>query len=156
MTASKGSEKSIQSKIVAYLKTKVSSWYVKNVANIHSRAGLPDLFFARNGFFYAFEVKTEKGKVSQRQQAELSAMQRAGLLTAVVRNVDDVKAILNSERRIITYRAADSETTAIFFDNVAPPASTTGAHELEEIRQRLSLLASLLECQATITFYKRK
>ena len=84
------SEKSIQNKIIKHLKSLPRCWYVKNVATIHSRKGLPDLFVVKDGLFYAFEVKTAVGKPTERQEAELQSMQRAGALTAV--DADEVAA----------------------------------------------------------------
>jgi len=61
-----------------------------------TRAGFPDLAFLWHGKFYAFEVKTQKGRQSPAQKDWQGAITNAGGFYAVVRSVDDAKLQLNA------------------------------------------------------------
>ena len=60
-----------------------------------AKAGVPDLVCCYRGQFVAMEVKTPTGRVSRLQVYNLEKILRAGGYGAVVRSVDDARALLD-------------------------------------------------------------
>ncbi len=56
--------------------------------------GVSDLIACKNGIFYAFEVKNEKGKLTDHQKVFLERVKSVGGVAEVVRSVDDVIKLL--------------------------------------------------------------
>lgn len=56
--------------------------------------GFPDLVVVTGGRVLFLEIKTERGVLSQAQRAVGAALQAQGLPWAVVRSVDDARAVL--------------------------------------------------------------
>lgn len=52
--------------------------------------GISDLIACKNGKFYAFEVKNEKGKLTEHQKLFLEQVKSVGGIAGVVRSVEDV------------------------------------------------------------------
>lgn len=50
----------------------------------------PDIFLIKNGFVWGIEVKTERGKLSEHQEAFCVAFTEAGATYLVARSIDDV------------------------------------------------------------------
>lgn len=88
-------EKSITSKILKYLKAQPSCFAWKTHGGMYSTAGIPDIIACINGRFYAFEVKTAAGQATELQEATINKILNAGGIAAVVRSVDEVRAILD-------------------------------------------------------------
>lgn len=87
------SESKVQASIVRYLKSLGSDcWYVKTITS--NARGVPDLIVCYNGFFFAFEVKSETGRASVLQEYNLEKIQNAGGRCCIVRSVNDVKEML--------------------------------------------------------------
>jgi len=61
-------------------------------------AGIPDILFWRNGVGYAFEVKRpdESWGVTELQRITMDAMQKQGVVVAVVHSVEETLAIIGS------------------------------------------------------------
>jgi hypothetical protein len=91
-------ESEIITAIKAYLKTVPDCFYWKEHGGVYSQSGIPDLIVCLKGRFIAFEVKTEKGKVSALQEITLRRIRKAGGIAEVVRSVEDVKAVLAKTR----------------------------------------------------------
>lgn len=89
-------EKDIVNKIMQYLKTVPKCFVWKEHGGMYGTAGIPDIIACINGEFYAFEVKTEKGKVTALQQATLRKIRNCGGQAFVVRSVEDIKRILKN------------------------------------------------------------
>jgi Holliday junction resolvase len=53
--------------------------------------GISDLIACKNGRFYAFEVKNEKGKLTKHQELFLEQVKVVGGVAGVVRSIEDVK-----------------------------------------------------------------
>ena len=85
-------ESAIQKKILDYLKTVPNCWTVKTVHT--NKLGCPDILACIEGRFYGLEVKQDKGIASAIQLRQLKNISDAGGISAIVRSVDDVKAIL--------------------------------------------------------------
>ena len=85
-------EKTLQTKIIAYLKSLPACWPVKVM--VCNRNGCPDLLVCHHGRFVAMEVKTPSGRPTPLQEAQMDAICDAGGVAAVVRSVDDVIAVL--------------------------------------------------------------
>lgn len=85
-------EKQIQAAILTYLKTLPECWAVKTIQT--NKLGTPDILACINGKFIGLEVKTTKGKATEIQLYQMAEIVRCGGISAVVRSVDDVKAIL--------------------------------------------------------------
>jgi VRR-NUC domain len=58
------------------------------------RAGVPDLIACRGGRFYALELKTNNGKLSDAQEQVLAALREAGSEVAVAYGLDAALAQL--------------------------------------------------------------
>jgi hypothetical protein len=52
-------------------------------------AGLPDLFLIRDGRCYAVELKSETGRVSEKQLECLDRLRQAGAIVAVATGLDE-------------------------------------------------------------------
>jgi hypothetical protein len=59
-------------------------------------AGTPDVIVVRNGQCYALELKTEKGKLTDKQKAALAALEFAGATCGVAYGLDDALAWLEN------------------------------------------------------------
>lgn len=88
-------EKSITSKILKYLKSLPCCFAWKTHGGMYSTAGIPDIIACINGRFFAFEVKTAVGQATELQEATINKILTAGGIAAVVRSVDEVRAILD-------------------------------------------------------------
>ena len=53
--------------------------------------GSPDIIVIKNGFVWVIEVKTERGKLSEHQEAFRLALTEAGGTYLVARSIDDLK-----------------------------------------------------------------
>ena len=89
------SEKEIVSKILRYLKTVPKCFAWKEHGGIYGTAGIPDIIACIDGKFYAFEVKTPVGKTTKLQEATIRKILACGGTDAVVRSVDEVRAVIN-------------------------------------------------------------
>jgi hypothetical protein len=58
------------------------------------KAGLPDIFIWYDKHTYAPELKAENGRVSEAQEIAHAALRAAGVHIAVVRSLDDLKALI--------------------------------------------------------------
>jgi hypothetical protein len=89
-------EKEIVNRIKEYLKTLEGCFYWKEHGGQFGQAGIPDLIICYKGRFIAFEVKTEKGKLTVLQALTIRQIQKAGGTAAVVRSVDDARRVIES------------------------------------------------------------
>jgi len=91
-------EKTIQAKIMAYLKTlpETFAWKV-HTGGPYSCPGIPDILCVRTGRLYAFEVKRPGRKPTPLQEATLWKLREAGAVTAVVTGVEEVRSILDGD-----------------------------------------------------------
>ena len=87
-------ENEITNKIRDYLKTLPECFSWKEHGGLYGTTGIPDIIVCYRGRFVAFEVKGEKGKVTVLQMVTIRKIQAAGGIAAVVRSVDDVRAVL--------------------------------------------------------------
>lgn len=87
-------EKEITAEIRQYLQVKkIFHWKVWQ--GLGSVAGVPDIIGVLEGGKALFiEVKTEKGKVSDKQASFLENVQRLGAIAFVARNLNDVSSRL--------------------------------------------------------------
>lgn len=90
------SEKDITNSILRYLKTVPNCFYWKEHGGIYATAGIPDIIACISGRFFAFEVKTENGKITKLQEATIKKILAAGGTAVVVRSVDEARAALNA------------------------------------------------------------
>lgn len=83
-------EQTIQSEIIKHLES-IGCYVVKTVSV--TKSGVPDLIVLHPVKGYvAIEVKTEIGRVSELQQANIDRINGKGGIAFVARSVDDVKA----------------------------------------------------------------
>ena len=87
-------ERDIVAKIRNYLKTVPDCFFWKEHGGKYGTAGIPDIIACINGHFFGFEVKTENGKPTVLQEAMIRKILRAGGTAAVVRSVDEVRALV--------------------------------------------------------------
>lgn len=90
-------EKDIVNAIMRYLRTVPECFCWKEHGGMYGTAGIPDIIACVGGRFYGFEVKTEKGKPTALQEATIRKINAAGGTAAVVRSVDEVKAVLMAQ-----------------------------------------------------------
>ena len=87
-------ESDIVRAILKYLKNVPNCFAWKEHGGMYGTAGVPDIIACIGGRFYAFEVKTEKGKATALQEATIRKIQNAGGIAATVRSVDEVRVLL--------------------------------------------------------------
>ena len=90
-------EKDIVQSILRYLKTVPGCFTWKTHGGMYGTAGIPDIIACVEGRFFAFEVKMAIGKVTPLQAATIQKILAAGGMAAVVRSVDEVRAILRQD-----------------------------------------------------------
>ncbi|MEG2595729.1 MAG: VRR-NUC domain-containing protein [Ruthenibacterium sp.] len=88
-------EKDIVSSILKHLKTVPHCFAWKEHGGMYGTAGIPDIIACVNGTFFAFEVKTETGKVTALQNATIQKILTCGGHAYVVRSLDEVRAVLD-------------------------------------------------------------
>ena len=93
---SKLKEKDITNKIMKYLKTVPNCFCWKEHGGMYGTAGIPDIIACINGRFYAFEVKTESGKLTKLQEIMIQRIQKANRKAYKVTSIDEVKNILDN------------------------------------------------------------
>jgi len=86
-------EQQIQTKILKYLKS-IGAYSIKTV--VSNRRGIPDIIACIDGCFYAFEIKTNKGRILPLQEYELLKIKKAGGISSLVRSVEDVKKTIQN------------------------------------------------------------
>ena len=88
-------EKEIVAKILRYLKTVPRCFAWKEHGGMYGTAGIPDIIACIDGRFCAFEVKTPVSKATALQDATLRKILACGGTAAVVRSVDEVRAVIS-------------------------------------------------------------
>lgn len=76
-------------------------WHFKVHQGLGSTPGIPDILGIWNGRMLAIEVKTEKGRLTDKQQAKINEINRAGGLAFVARCIDDVIDALDAHDRFL-------------------------------------------------------
>lgn len=76
-------------------------WHFKVHQGLGSTPGIPDIIGIWNGQLLGIEVKTAKGKLSDKQQAKIDEINRAGGLAFVARCIDDVIDALDAHDRFL-------------------------------------------------------
>ena len=89
-------EKDITNKIMKYLKTVPNCFCWKEHGGMYGTAGIPDIIACINGRFYAFEVKTESGKLTKLQEIMIQRIQKANGQAYKVTSINAVKNILDN------------------------------------------------------------
>lgn len=87
-------ERDIVAKIRNYLKTVPHCFFWKEHGGKYGTAGIPDIIACIEGHFFGFEVKTDKGKPTVLQEATIRKILKSGGTAAVVRSVDEVRALI--------------------------------------------------------------
>lgn len=87
-------EKTITNKILKYLREQPCCFTFKEHGGAYGTAGIPDIICCYHGKFLAFEVKTEKGKLSKLQEITMDKIQNAGGTAVKVTSLEEVKDIL--------------------------------------------------------------
>ena len=87
-------EKDIINQIKEFLKTLEGCFFWKEHGGQFGQAGIPDLIICYRGRFVALEVKTATGKLTTLQGITLRRIQNAGGTAAVVRSVEEARAVI--------------------------------------------------------------
>lgn len=95
-TKTEAKESQIQSEIIRCLNDR-KIFNFKTIAC--NKRGIPDVFCLYKGVPIFFEIKTSRGKPTDLQTYQMNKIKDAGGKAYIVRSVDDVKAILASERQ---------------------------------------------------------
>jgi len=88
-------ESQIQAAILNYLRS-LGWWCWAVKAAVCNERGVPDVLCCCRGRFVAFEIKTQKGRLSGPQKIQIQRIHRAGGRAVTVRSVEDVRAILET------------------------------------------------------------
>jgi len=88
-------EKTITNKILKFLKMQSHCFAWKSHGDNFSQGGIPDIICCINGKFVAFEVKTEKGKLSKLQEVTIRKIKDSGGMAFKVTSLEEVQEILN-------------------------------------------------------------
>ena len=89
-------ERDITRAIMDYLLLK-GAWVFKVHGHLGQKKGVPDILACLQGRFIAIEVKRPGGKLSEYQEREIAAIERAGGRTIVARDVSDVMDLLEED-----------------------------------------------------------
>ena len=87
-------EKAITNQILKYLKNQPECFAFKEHGGFYGTAGIPDIIGCYKGKFVAFEVKTEKGKLSKLQEITIEKIRKASGIAFKVTSLEEVKKIL--------------------------------------------------------------
>lgn len=87
-------EKTITNQILKYLKSLPECFAFKEHGGLYGTSGIPDIIVCYTGKFLAFEVKTEKGKLSKLQEMAIAKIQKANGMAFKVTNLEEVEEIL--------------------------------------------------------------
>ena len=88
-------EKDIVNSILRFLKTVPCCFAWKTHGGVYGTAGIPDIIACIDGRFFAFEVKTDKGRTTKLQESTIRKILAAGGTAVVVRSVAEVRAVIN-------------------------------------------------------------
>lgn len=89
-------EKDIVSAILRYLRTVPECFSWKEHGGMYGAAGIPDIICCYKGRFIAFEVKTDKGKITKLQEIMMQKIKDAKGQAFKVTSLDQVKSILEN------------------------------------------------------------
>lgn len=89
-------EKDIVNAILKYLKTVPQCFAWKEHGGMYGTAGIPDIIVCIGGRFVAFEVKTDKGKLTKLQEITIEKIQAAGGMAVMVTSVEQVENIIKN------------------------------------------------------------
>ena len=84
-------EKAITNQILKYLKSIPECFAFKEHGGIYGVSGLPDIICCYKGKFVAFEVKTEKGRLSKLQEFMITKINGSGGMAFKVTSLQEVK-----------------------------------------------------------------
>lgn len=87
-------EKTITNQILKYLKSLPECFAFKEHGGLYGTSGIPDIIVCYKGKFLAFEVKTEKGKLSKLQEITIEKIQKANGMAFKVTSLEEAKEIL--------------------------------------------------------------
>ncbi len=87
-------EKTITNQILKYLKNLPECFAFKEHGGLYGTSGIPDIIVCYKGKFLAFEVKTEKGKLSKLQEMTIAKIRKANGMAFKVTSLEEVKKIL--------------------------------------------------------------
>lgn len=87
-------EKTTTNQILKYLKSLPECFCFKQHGGLYGTSGIPDIIVCYKGKFVAFEVKTEKGKLSKLQEITIEKIQKANGMAFKVTSLEEVKEIL--------------------------------------------------------------
>lgn len=87
-------EKAITNQILKYLKSLPECFAFKEHGGLYGTSGIPDIIVCYKGKFLAFEVKTEKGKLSKLQEMTIAKIRKANGMAFKVTSLEEVKKIL--------------------------------------------------------------
>lgn len=93
---SKIKEKNITNEILKYLKTLEGCFAWKAHGGMYGTAGIPDIICCFKGRFIAFEVKTDKGKLTKLQEITIHRIKDANGEAFKVTSLEEVKKILEN------------------------------------------------------------
>lgn len=91
------SEAAITAKIKSYLKA--NGFMVRKQHGGPYSSGWPDLDAVKDGQYYAFEVKNEKGVASKLQLVKIRDLKKHGAVAGVVRSVEETERLIEENQK---------------------------------------------------------
>ena len=82
-------EKTITNQILKYLKSLPECFAFKEHGGLYGTSGIPDIIVCYKGKFLAFEVKTEKGKLSKLQEMAIAKIRKANGMAFKVTSLEE-------------------------------------------------------------------
>jgi len=86
------SEKSIQTKILQYLKQN-GVYHFKTI--VTNSSGTPDIIACHNGIFYGIEVKNHTNKMSKLQELRKKQINNSGGIHILAKSLEDVANLIS-------------------------------------------------------------
>lgn len=127
----KKAESRLQLNIRRELKRRFGGWWVKIHGSLF-QVGYPDILGCVDGLFFALEVKTDKGKLSELQIYNLQQISKFRGCAATVRSakeaVEVVSGHLENFRRVPKRRRPTSPISKNS-GNILPPGTGEDAHD---------------------------
>lgn len=91
--------------------TRRGAWWINVHGSGFGRTGVPDFVFIHHGQGGVLEAKSARGRPTPKQLHEITCARRAGAIGAVVRDIEEVRDLLNA----IEHRAKEGSTVRIVY-----------------------------------------
>ena len=91
-------ERALTKQILFWLSQQPRIWFLKTAGGLYQRRGVPDIIGCVKGKFFAIEVKSPGGELSNSQVVELNGINAAFGRASVVRSIEEAKEFIGRLR----------------------------------------------------------